>query len=196
MKLVDYLTIAAIVIGPIVSVQIQKLLEKRKEKRKEKIQIFRTLMGTRGNNLTKEHVQALNQIDLVFEDKKYQSVRLAWGEYLDNLNQPFDEKNFSVWLHNNEDLLANLLYQMGLALGYNYDKVTIKRNSYTPIGYSNMDKENQSIRTGVIELLEGKRVLPTKFILDDEEIENQRNLRNVMYQYYQTNLKKEKLGRT
>lgn len=191
MELVDYLTITAIVIGPIVSVQIQKFLEKSKETRKEKIQIFRTLMGTRGNNLTKEHVQALNQIDLVFEDKKYQSVRLAWAEYLDNLNQPFDDKNFSVWLHNNEDLLANLLYQMGLALGYNYDKVTIKRNSYTPIGYSNMDKENQSIRTGIIELLEGKRVLPTQFILTDEEIEEHKKLRDLMFRYYQSELDKK-----
>lgn len=190
MELVDYLTITAIVVGPIVSVQIQKFLEKSKETRKEKIQIFRTLMGTRGNNLTKEHVQALNQIDLVFEDRKYQSVRLAWAEYLDNLNQPFDDTNFSIWLHNNEDLLANLLYQMGLALGYNYDKVTIKRNSYTPIGYSNMDKENQSIRTGIIELLEGKRVLPTQFILTDEEIEEQKKLRDLMYRYYQSELDK------
>ena len=101
MELVEYLTIAAIIIGPIASVQIQKYLERRKESRNEKIRIFRILMGTRGSNLSKSHVESLNQIDLVFEDKKYQSVRLAWGEYLDNLHQSFDDRNFSLWVNKN-----------------------------------------------------------------------------------------------
>lgn len=191
MELLDYLTISAILLGPILSVQIQKLLERQKENRSEKIQIFRTLMGTRGNNLTKEHVQALNQIDLVFEDKKYQSVRLAWGEYLDNLNQRFDGNHFSIWLSKNEDLLANLLYQMGLALGYNYDKVTIKRNSYTPVGYSNVERENQSIRTGLIELLDSKRALPAQIILTEEEIKEQKKLRELMFKYFELKVKKK-----
>lgn len=191
MEIVDYLTIAAIIIGPIASVQIQKYLERKKETRNEKIRIFRVLMGTRGSSLSKSHVEALNQIDLVFEDKKYQSVRLAWGEYLDNLNQTFDDKSFSIWVNKNEDLLANLLYQMGLALGYNYDKVTIKRNSYTPVGHSNVEHENQSIRKGFLEVLQGERVLPMQIILSQEEFDSQKDLRELMVKFYEHELNKE-----
>ncbi|WP_372652144.1 DUF6680 family protein [Draconibacterium sp.] len=191
MELVDYLTIGAIIIGPIASVQIQKYLERRKETRNEKVRIFRVLMGTRGSSLSKSHVEALNQIDLVFEDKKYQSVRLAWGEYLDNLNQPFNDNNFSIWVNKNEDLLANLLYEMGLALGFNYDKVTIKRKSYTPVGHSNIELENQSIRKGILELLQSERTLPMQLILSQEELDNQKELRDLMLKYYENELKKE-----
>ena len=189
MKLVDYLTIGAIILGPVVSIQIQKFLEKHKESRNERIRIFRTLMGTRGSNLSRNHVEALNQIDLVFESKKYQSVRLAWGEYLDTLNQRFNDDNFSVWVAKKEDLLADLLYQMGLALGYNYDKVTIKRNSYTPVGYSNEENENQNIRTGIIEVFEGKRSLPMQLMHTKEELEDQKKLMDLMVSYYEEQLK-------
>ncbi len=189
MELADYLTIAAIILGPIASVQIQKLLERRKETKKEKVRIFRILMGTRGSSLSKAHVEALNQIDLVFEDKEYQSVRMAWGEYLDNLHQTFDDNTFSVWVNRNEDLLTNLLYQMGLALGYNYDKVAIKRNSYTPVGHSNVDNENQSIRTNLIEVLKGEKILPMQLILDEEELKGQKELRDLMSNYYKQELR-------
>lgn len=191
MEIVDYLTITAIILGPIASVQIQKFLERRQESRNEKIRIFRILMGTRGSNLSKSHVEALNQIDLVFEDKKYQSVRMAWGEYLDNLHQPFDDNNFSLWANKNEELLTNLLYQMGLALGFKYDKVTIKRNSYTPVGHSNIENENQSIRSGLIEVLKGKRTLPMELIIDNEELDSQKKLRDLMFKYYENELTKD-----
>jgi hypothetical protein len=191
MELVDYLTITAIIIGPIASVQIQKYLERRKDGRNEKVIIFRTLMSTRGTSLSKLHVEALNQIDLVFKDKKYQLVRLAWGEYLDNLYQKVNDNNLSIWSNKNEDLLAELLYQMGLALGYNYDKVTIKRNSYTPVAHSNMENENQIIRTGFIELLKGERVIPMRVIMEEEEFKEQKKLREVMLKYYEKKSKKK-----
>ena len=82
MTLSQLLTILAILIGPIISIQIQKFLDNRKENKRLKIDIFQTLMATRGTHASFEHVRALNMIDLVY----YKDVPVisAWGRYLDN----------------------------------------------------------------------------------------------------------------
>ena len=79
---------------------------------------------------------------------------------------------------------------MGLVLGFEYDKVTIKRNSYTPVGHSKIENENQSIRTGFIEVLQGNRALPMEIVLDKEELESQKKLRDLMFKYYENKLNK------
>ena len=66
MKLVDVLTIVAILTGPIISVQIQKWLDKYKEIRAKRLDIVKTLMATRGTHVSFEHVRALNMIDIEF----------------------------------------------------------------------------------------------------------------------------------
>ncbi|CAG1769847.1 hypothetical protein BAC3_00595 [uncultured bacterium] len=71
MTINDWLIIAAMIIAPILAVQIQKFIEARKETKGRKIQIFRTLMATRATPISPSHVEALNMIDIVFyKDKK------------------------------------------------------------------------------------------------------------------------------
>ena len=59
----EWITISAIIIGPILAVQVQKLIERYKEKNDRKLNIFKTLMATRGARVSFEHVRALNMID-------------------------------------------------------------------------------------------------------------------------------------
>ncbi|MFL6214209.1 MAG: DUF6680 family protein, partial [Blastocatellia bacterium] len=49
MRLVDWLTIAAIVLGPIIAIRISTFLERRKENKRRKEYVFRTLMATRAS---------------------------------------------------------------------------------------------------------------------------------------------------
>ena len=137
MKLYEILTIIAIVLGPILAVQAEKLLQRRREDKSRRLNIFKTLMATRGSSLSFAHVEALNRIDLEFsDDKKYQKVIAAWKEYFDNLGQKAQtDEQLTVWVARNEELLANLLYEMGQSLGYKFDKVLIKRNMYSPAGH-------------------------------------------------------------
>src|SRR5438067_9365814 len=79
-------TIIAIILGPILAIQVEKYLEDRRESRRRKITLFRELMVTRGSRLSARHVEALNGIQMEFhnegEDKK---VVDAWKLYITHL---------------------------------------------------------------------------------------------------------------
>lgn len=114
------LMILAVLIAPLVAVQVQKYLERHQEKRERKLRIFKTLMATRGVPLSQDHVQALNMIDIEFYGEKYKKIITSWKDYLNHLEKitKDDEERFSLWNEEKADLLANLLLVMGKSLGY------------------------------------------------------------------------------
>ena len=83
------LTIAQIVsvaIVPIIVWYIGVRYQDRKSKREAQLRLFLVLMANRQKNpISQEWVDALNSIDVVFQNNK--RVRLAWRDYLDSLNQ-------------------------------------------------------------------------------------------------------------
>ena len=94
MRLVDWLTITAILLGPIIAIRITRYLEKGRDDYARKERIFKTLMATRATRLSGDHVQALNMIDIEFYEKKKwkrngrnRAVVEAWMEYHDWLGQ-------------------------------------------------------------------------------------------------------------
>lgn len=188
MDWIEIIMIAAVIMGPIGAVQIEKYLQRARDSKNRKEDIFKTLMATRGAVLSYDHVQALNRIDLEFSDnKKYRKVIDTWKEYFDNLRQRVTDENITVWSSKNEELLADLLIEMGKALKYNFDKVLIKRNVYSPIGHANIERENQDIRKGIIEVLEGQRVIPMTLIQDEEVINSQQEFQKIVKEYYLKN---------
>jgi len=72
--------ILAVLASPLIAVQVQKRIEKLRDKRSKKLQIFHTLMSTRGSRLSPAHVGALNMIDSVFSPKRSAEKKVldAW----------------------------------------------------------------------------------------------------------------------
>jgi len=68
--IVGGISIFAIFRSPIVALRLQKELEDYNEKKSRKLSIFKTLLGTRANPVSLEHVQALNMIDIEFYEEK------------------------------------------------------------------------------------------------------------------------------
>ncbi len=137
----DIISICAIILGPILAVQIEKYLERRRENKNRRLSIFKTLMATRGSALSWDHVEALNRIDLEFSgNKKFEKVIQTWKEYFDNLSRKYIPEEEAIWVNKNQDLLADLLYEMGHSLGFNFDKILIKRNVYSPVGHAKKKK--------------------------------------------------------
>ena len=58
------------------------------------------------------------------------------------------------------DLTAELLAAMGKSLGYDFDKVYLKKAAYYPEGLGNVEVEQHALRRELLELLGGKRKLP------------------------------------
>lgn len=163
----EWLTIIAIIVGPVLAVQAQKWIERAREKRNLRLYTFKRLMATRGAVLSPTHVEALNMIDLEFagKGKKDVEVRQRWEEYLDNLTHVVQDPEkhqaeLDAWSKRNNDLLVNLLVSMSRAVGYNFTSVQIRRGVYTPLGHANFEFETQAFRRGWIQVLLGNRAIP------------------------------------
>ena len=162
MTIADYLMIAAVLLGPIIAIQLTRYLDNKKEVRERKLQVFKTLMATRAYTISWDHVMTLNRIDLEFDknNKKEKAVIEAWKEYLDLLNNR--ALTPEQWNIKRVDLLVELLHKMALVLNYDFDKTHIKNSSYSPVAHGDMEAEQTALRKGLIEVLDGKRVIPIK----------------------------------
>lgn len=158
-KVTDVVMILAVVAGPIVAVRLTRYLDERKEIRERKLWVYKTLMATRATALSPKHVEALNRIDLEFESAKKHEKKVLeyWRQYLDLLG----EKNISEeqWNLRRIDLLVELLYQMGISLGYDYGKTQIKNGIYFPVAHGQIEEQQAAIRQGVIDVLQGKKAI-------------------------------------
>jgi hypothetical protein len=187
MKLAEVLTIIAVLLAPVVAVQVQKWLELFREDRARKLWIFKTLMATRAATVSPEHVQALNMIDLEFRGTRYRPVTAAWKTYLDHLGSypKDDEKRQAVWGERRVDLLTTLLLAMGHALGYEFDDVHVKKGIYAPEAHGQIENENILIRRGLLRLLYGDaeiKMKVTSFPVSNEALAEQKALRDAIQQ--------------
>lgn len=161
----DWISLAAIVLGPIIALRLEKAVEDHKERQERRLRVFRTLMVTRGSTLSLAHVEALNSIDLEFDTKgkEDQEVRDAWKAYLDHLSSfsdTFTTDQASRWTDGCRDLLADLLAKMSTTVGYKFDRTHIKRAAYTPRRYGELESEQDLVRRAVLEVFTGNRPFP------------------------------------
>ena len=159
---IEIITVAAVLLGPIIAVQLSQLLDRVRLKRGGKEWIFKTLMRTRASTLSPAHVEALNMIDVEFygSKKKNKRVVAAWKLYLDNLgdmNTPED-----IRYSKRGDLFLELLYTMAASLGYDFDKEHIKNTSYIPQAFVDVESEQHMIRKGVLNVLRGDTTIPMR----------------------------------
>jgi len=160
MTISDTLLIFATFCGPIVAVQAQKWIERAREQRNRRLWIFQTLMATRairaGSN---EHVQALNLIDVFFNGKsaKDKAVRNAWLVYLDFFSQPLPTSEDQALAHNEKgvDFLVSLLEAIAKTLGYDFNKMQLKRGGYYPRGHADESAARTVIRDSLVRVLTG-----------------------------------------
>lgn len=156
--------IAAVILAPLLAVQVQRWIEDYRRNGDRKEWIFKTLMATRAEGLSRDHVKALNLIDLeYYKDRKGRRVIEKWREYLDHLGDfpnVGSEEDKKRWAVRQNDLFTDMLYEMALRLGYKFDKVTLRKGVYSPQAFSDQDLEQNAIRRALAELLYGHRPLP------------------------------------
>lgn len=160
MEYKDWVITIATLLAPLIAVQISRYLEDRKYIRGERMRLFRTLMATRASTLDPRHVESLNMIDVVFSgpSKGEKHIRESWKAYLDVLG----DKSLApeVWSSKRLDHLVELLFQMGVFLGYEFDKTHIKNQAYFPEGYGKLEEDQARIRKATLEILTKGRPVP------------------------------------
>lgn len=207
----DLIMVLAVLLAPLVAIQVEKYLERKRSKTERKLNIFKTLMSTRGRSIDPRHVEALNMIDLEFYDER--QVTDSWKSYLDHLNnvpsyptvegksdeekrseQAVYDSNMDSWIRQSENQLAELLHTMGISLNYKFDKTHIKRSIYAPKGHADIERDQNFIRRSLVEIFLGRLALPIRTITDapsEEEVksrtqeqEEQQQIRELLIQHY------------
>jgi len=87
------------------------------------------------------HVEALNSIDVIFSrenNKKESAIRLAWKPYLDFLaTRRWTPEKSESWEVEQKKFHIDLLNNIALYLGYEFDKTHLKNQVYYPEKFSN-----------------------------------------------------------
>lgn len=117
-------------------------------------------MATRAATLDPRHVEALNQIDVVFSGKSKSEgeIRSLWKQYLDHLGDKAYPRD--GWGAKRVEMLVDLLHGMAQHLGFEFDKTHIKNQTYYPEGFGNLEGDQQAIRRSLVDILSGKKDFP------------------------------------
>ena len=169
MTISDWLMVLAVLIAPFLAIVAQRKIDELRERRNQKLWVFRTLMATRANKISLEHVQALNSIELFFKKKgKEKKVIEKWGEYLDHLasapkeDDPDIRVKLEAWTKQSDNFLADMLSLMGQSLGYDFDKVKLQKGIYFPRAHGEIELDNNIIRKGLVNIMAGKSGFPVQ----------------------------------
>lgn len=149
----------ATLVGPILAVWASEWRQNRRSSLDRKEWVFRTLMATRSATLAPVHIEALNLVDVLFHNGTPQDRRVVdhWKMYLAHLQ----DRNYpqETWGARKSDLLLELLYEMGMALGYSFDRSHIKNGTYYPEGYANNEQDHIQTRKLWLAILKNEKSL-------------------------------------
>lgn len=161
----DIVTVAAIIIGPVVAVSITLAWQHWKEKRDAKIRMFQTLMAYR-KSLTgiirQEYVNSLNLIDVVFSDSP--KVVARWHEYYALLQRPNpSHQEGEVQIHKYIELMSAMAETLGFA---NLQQIDIEK-FYTPIAHGMEAERNAAIQAEWLRVLKNTE----RFVVEPKKTE-------------------------
>jgi hypothetical protein len=159
-------TVFAIIWGPIKAVEISRKSDLSRDK-KQRDNIFYKLMKTRRIVLSSERIEALNLIQIEFFGKE--KIIRSYKSYIQHLSEEVPIGNPQFFEHR-EDIFFDLIHEIGLELGFNFDRRELNKFSYAPQGWFNEQDEIQHSRKLLVELLAGSRPLHvTQFTLKNEK---------------------------
>lgn len=159
-KLTDVAIVVAALLGPVLAVQAQKLLERRRDVKERRLAIFRTLMATRAAMLSPQHVEALNAVPVEFYGSSLvlRQINEAWKLYLDHHDERLPPND--AWAQKRLDLFQDMLHLMSQFLGYSFSKTQLARDIYSPRAHGDLETEQTIIRRGLVNLFSGEFALP------------------------------------
>lgn len=167
-SLSDWLNVLAILLSPLIALQIGKLLDGFSNRKRRKEEIFNTLMETRAQTLSYEHVRALNKIDVAFYKDK--AVRKSWASYREHLNsypREGSEAEKAVWGDKVPQKLADLLTKMAKLLKYDFDETLLIKGAYIPSAHDVIEKEQSVLRQALVETFALKHPINVKLVTDE-----------------------------
>ncbi len=157
-RLLDWLTLVAIVLGPLIGIWVTRWIDSAKERKDRRWELFVTLRRTRGLELSPDHVAAINMIPVLFADDK--EVMVEWGRLMDALNNPAwesgDEAVSRGIIKSAADARHNLTRVIGEAVGAQLPQKEEHRLGYSPVAWSQELVEQAEVRKSFLDVLNGR----------------------------------------
>jgi len=143
MKLNDWLTLLAIVLGPVIAVSITLWIEHRRRSRERGLQIMRMLLSTRHMPANPQYNAAINLIPAEFNAER--EIMDAWRNY-----------NALVREHPRPELAddhqrrvtaaqSTLIYRVMLSVGLKLSEADIQTQAYISQGF--VDRDNLYVKS-------------------------------------------------
>lgn len=145
-----WLTILAILMGPVTALMISRVLDWIREKDKRRKQLFFTLIGTRAMFHSPQHVEALNSIDVVFDQKDDKAIRDQWAHVLQHLEV---DETTPGWSETLDTRRVDLYQAIAKRLGYAFSAEYIKKGIYFPKYHYNFFRNQDTIYEGLAKAL-------------------------------------------
>ena len=175
MIMMGVLTILAIIVGPVIAVWVTRIIDRDRAAEARKMDIFRTLMRTRGMPIHRDHVGALNLVEVEFID--HEDVIKTWKKYLAHLNErpPKENDELAAFGNKRDTLLTALIDAIAKALSIKVAQLDILQGNYVPRGWSADEEEQRWLRHAIMNVLSsGKGSIPIKIRADDDSPPGQR----------------------
>jgi hypothetical protein len=157
------ITTIAIIAGPLAAVLISRHLQDRSEKRSRQMQVYRSLMATRRSPLSPQRVEALNLIDVEFA-KSHQTIfefKKLVDLYNDTARWKSNDRDVRTQiLQEVNDKTADMLNEMGKALGFNFESLELLRGGYAPEAFADIEDQQYQAREFLASLNRGTRAVP------------------------------------
>ena len=180
-KVTDVAIGVATLLGPILAVQAQRIVDLARQRHEARLRVFGILMTTRATPTSGQHVEALNAIALVFHPqwwemraarRRLNAIDEAWRTLLHHFGVDqagFTEAQSVRWIEKRQTLETELLKQMGAHLGYKIAALDYETQIYFPLAHGNELSENAAIRTGLVKILAGEDAIPVKIKNDESQ---------------------------
>lgn len=151
MEFRDWITVIALVVGPVLAVLVSIVVYERLRVRNERVGILRTLISTRHTVLADDRLRTLSLIDVVFNEDK--DVRRLWHEYVKIVGMP-DYANSADIRKQAAEKGVELVNEMArvLGLGDSLSQVDLER-VYLPKGLSDTWTRNEELANELLRVL-------------------------------------------
>lgn len=159
--LLGWLSIAAILAGPLVGIWVTRFIDKANEAKRKKEAVLEGLIRTRGLELSPDHVSNLNLVPLFFKEV---GVRTAYSRFMESAVNPSlssqEEEVVRGAVIGLNAARQDLIREIAKAVGVSLSENEVERLGYAPMGWQRQHNEIEQLRRMLVETLEGKRSIP------------------------------------
>lgn len=141
LKLYEFLTLLAIITGPIIAVIVSLVMEARRRTREQQTQTLRMLLSTRHLPSDPNYSTAINLIPIDFNNNT--GVMTAWNTYIETIRFRPAAEDEETHRQKTINKQTKLIFQMMKCLGYKLDETDIQLSAYAADGF--ILRENMNI---------------------------------------------------